>query len=239
MDAPNDERAKRIQALTERISNHSASRALSDWKSLQRVIQAYVTNAEELSMLIAAPEADARLLIALVSQDQEGGARQRYYDGLFRCLHNYLSILATLIDHARNLMRRYKGTDYYTEYELRKDTFSRLPMASFLKDLRNYLLHYEMVPLAIAISLQPVVTNANFRETLDSQRLLAWDSWKKESRSYLEAHDEIVLHDCVAEYTEQVVQLYEWAFLQYDDLHADDIADAQQLQAELQDLLGV
>ncbi len=136
-------------------------------------------------------------------------------------------------------MRRYKGTHYYTEYELRKDAFSRLPMATFLRDLRNYLLHYEMVPLSIAISIQPTATNAIFRVTLDSQKLLEWDRWKKESRSYLEAHNEIVLLNCVEEYTQQVIQLYEWAFLQYDILHADEIADAQRLQAELQDLLGL
>lgn len=239
MEPPEIERRRRIEALTEQIAAHRASRALSNWTSLQRVIQAYVTNGEELSMLIAAPESDPGILIALIQQDQKGGVRQRYYDELFRCLHNYVAILATLIDHARKLMRRYEGTDYYSQYDSRRDTFARLPIASFLRDLRNYLLHYGMVPLSIAFSFHRTAPNAAFRVTLDSQELLEWNRWKKDSKSYLEAHNEIVLLDCVAEYTEQVVQLYEWAFSQYDILHADDLADVRRLQTELKELLGV
>lgn len=238
MDASSDaEQRHSVNALPAQLAAHPYAHIRSEWHSLNRVRQAYVTNADLLTDLIAAPESDSSMVIRFMSEAHQGGYQQWYFDEVFRCLHNYLAILATLIDHARNLMRRYDGTDFAFQYKSRVDILRERPEASFLRDLRNYLLHGSMVPLSIDITIQRTDPVHSFKVILISRTLLEWNGWKPASKRYLEAHDEIVLRPCVEAYTEQNIALYEWAFSECEMVHAEDRDDYRRLRNELQGLM--
>lgn len=238
MEPSKIERDRRIGELNQQIALHRAVRSRSDWDSLRRVRQAYVTNSQHLSNVLANPDSDSTILTALISEDQEGGFRQMYYDELFRSLHNYLAMITTSTDHARNLMKRYELTDFYVQYKDRVALLANLPLASFLKGLRNYLTHHDVPPLVMAFRVHRPESGPVFQVTLDSEKLLEWKGWKERAKLFLRSNNEIVLLDCVTEYTEQVSYLYDWISSQYETLHADDLYDVRRLQAELKDLLG-
>lgn len=236
MESPEIDKRRRMKVLMEQIDAHPLRKAHVAWRSLNRVLQAYVTNADLLTDLIAAPESDPEMVNAFMRGDHEGGFRQHYYDELFRCLHNYLSILTTLIDHARNLKGQYEGTDFYSQYESRVATLLEFPGASFLKDLRNYLIHYSMVPLSVDITIRRIEPVTSFQVKLVSGSLLEGGRWNAASKAYLESHDEIVLRECVEEYTAQNIALYEWAFSQFETLHGENSDDYERLRNELREL---
>lgn len=238
MEPPDIDKHRQIEALMEQLAAHSYSRVYSDWRSLNRVLQAYVTNADLLTGLIAAPESDTNLVIRFMHEARQGGYRQEYFDEVFRLLHNYLAILATLIDHARNLMKQYAGTDFNLQYQNRVTVLRERPEASFLRDLRNYLLHVSMVPLSIDITIQSTDPVTSFKVILVSQTLSEWSGWKAASRRYLKAQAEILLRQCVEAYTEQNIDLYEWSFAQSAIVHAEDHDDYRRAQKELQGLMG-
>lgn len=237
MEPPDIDKRRQVEALTAQLAAHPYSRVYSDWRSLNRVLQAYVTNADLLTSQIAAPESDTNLVIRFMHEAHEGGYRQEYFDEVFRFLHNCLAILTTLIDHARNLMKQYAGTDFNLQYQNRVTTLSERPEASFLRDLRNYLLHVSMVPLSIDITIQRTDPVSSFEVILISRTLLEWSRWKPASKCYLEAHAEILLRQCVEAYTEQNIDLYEWVFAQSAMVHAEDHDDYRRMQNELQGLM--
>lgn len=229
-----------IVALMNRIRDHDANRAFVDWDSLRRVVQAFVINGEELTTLISAPDTHPGLLRIIFSQERVA-ERDVYFDELYRRLHNFLAILATLTDNARALVNKYQRTDFHLEYKNRVSELAHLPVAVFLKDFRNYLVHSRVPPLSMNVSLQRAESDLqtpSFSITLDAQRLLEWDSWKMDSKSFLRTRKEVVLIDCVTEYTEQITELYNWMLPCYEILHAGQITELHALQDRARKLLG-
>jgi hypothetical protein len=130
-------------------------------------------------------------------------------------------------------MKRYEGTDFDSQYKSRVATLKTFPGASFLRDLRNYLIHYCMVPLSVDITIKRTEPVTSFQVILVTRKLLEWSGWKADSKPYLESHDEIVLRDCVEGYTEQATGLYDWAYPQFEALHGENFDDYERLRNEV------
>ena len=73
------------------------------------------------------------------------------------------------------------------EYKQRNAVVTEMNETSFLRDLRNYLLHYGVPPVIQSLTLGPPgdtgATGHSIK--LSGPRLLEWDGWKKRSRDYL------------------------------------------------------
>lgn len=241
--SPDEADGQTILGLMNQLREHVVTRTSADWESLGRVVRAFATNYSELSILITAPDENPGLLLSIFDQSNEA-ERESYFDELYRCLHNFLAILATLIDNARVLAKKYEGTEFESEYQKLVLDLALLPEAAFLKDFRNYLVHRSVPPLAMNVSMgregtESGLQSVSFSITLNSKRLLEWDRWKKESRQFLQAREKVVLIDCVTDYNEQIMALYSWMFPHYEVLHAREIDEYRALQDRLRELLDI
>ena len=64
---------------------------------------------------------------------------------LNRYIFNFLASTSALIDSCRNVMSFYKETIIYEYYKQRvKEQFSNNSIAVFIKDFRNYQMHYKI-----------------------------------------------------------------------------------------------
>lgn len=235
METPSVEKARRISKLEAQITKRRAEISDANWESLFRVYRAYGANGKELVTLIVTPDRNPEVAIAWMRLDKNAPPWDGYFDDLFRALHNYLSILTTLIDHSRNLVRRYTTTSFSDAYMNRISSLSQMHVAGFLKDLRNYLLHYRMAPFTITTSMtqqQPF----SVQVLLDAPKLLEWDKWTKNSETYLRSRDKIVLVDCILEYTKHIEELYSWMFSQIGAAHTEALDELQALQEEVRTL---
>jgi hypothetical protein len=230
--------AKRISELSLQLEGHRATTALLNWQALSRVFRGYLANSVDLLELIDAPHNNPELALRMFDEDGDILDREGYLDELFRFLHNYLSLLSTLIDHTRVLARNYQRTDFDLAYQNRVALLTQMPVASFLKNLRNYLVHYRIAPMTINMSVNQEEPNFAFRVTLNPEKLLQWKDWSQTSKSYIRSKDTIILRDCVDEYTQHIHRLYDWMFSQFRVLHAADLADGEVIRTELLALMA-
>jgi hypothetical protein len=231
-------RIERASELSGQLAAHRATQAHFKRTSLHRVFQAYVRNTAELLSVIVAPDRDPGLAIAIMEVEQKNRTRETYYDDLFRCLHNYLSILKTLVDHTRNFLKEYQGTGFAQEYESRKAQIAGVAVVIFLQKIRNYILHYRVPPFLITHSLKGNPVVSSFRVTLNVETLLMWHDWSPAAKNFMKSHEEIDLLDCIKEYSNLISDLYEWFFRQLYVVHAVDIEEAKRLEQQFTRVMG-
>ena len=89
--------------------------------------------------------------------------------------------------------------------------------AAFVRDLRNYLLHYGVAPVIQTLNLHQIeeegVTQHSIK--LSAERLLEWPKWTKRSKDYLLSfvdRDGPTLKDDVTAYSDAMFELYSWFF---------------------------
>lgn len=92
-------------------------------------------------------------------------------------------------------------------------------MRRFLRDLRNYLVHYGAAPIVQVMNLGPIneVGMTGHSVKLHATPLLDWSKWKTQSRTYLKAfsdRDGPVLGGVVVAYANAMGALYTWLLQQ-------------------------
>ena len=78
-----------------------------------------------------------------------------------------------------------------------------MKQATFLRDLRNYLVHYGVAPMVLTVALggtdDPSTTDHAIK--LNAHHLLQWRGWKSSARAYLWEFDEgdgpVIIDDVV------------------------------------------
>lgn len=148
---------------------------------------------------------------------------------VMRLFHNYLAGVKTSVEHCRNLVKLYYSnspfnSDYQTEVDKR---FLTNPLAGFVEELRNYILHYQYPFSIVKIMTEHV---AEFEETRPSHivylyrdELLEWDGWKKGKQFLNKAPKRIGLLREIAQYHDDVQAFYEWFYGKLVELHKEDI----------------
>lgn len=134
---------------------------------------------------------------------------------LAQWLFNYLSSLAALVDHTRNTIQASAlAVDRREEYDRRvQKNFRDSPRASFLKQLRNYMLH-DRLPTTIARwdetgEGSDDISNSDVMLELGS--MTQWDGWSPASRAFMESEGSRTrLLPLVSRYADAVFALYGW-----------------------------
>lgn len=162
-----------------------------------------------------------------MGDDREATAR--FWEELDQRLHNQLASAVSLVDHTRRLLAYYDSDvpTMVAEYTQRNAVVMAMKETSFLRDLRNYLLHYGVPPVVQSLALGPVGEGGGTGHSikLSASRLLEWDGWKKRSRDYLSSfadRDGPVLGQDVAAYANAMSSLFTWLFQQRQTVHNDD-----------------
>jgi hypothetical protein len=197
------------------------------WEVVRRSWSVFVRNTTELIDLLKIPATDLAVSLQLMGDDREATAL--FWEELDQRLHNQLASAGSLVDHTRRLLAYYES-DVPTmvhEYNQRNAVVMEMNETSFLRDLRNYLLHYDIPPVIQSVALGPTGESGGTGHSikLSAQRLLAWDKWNKRSRDYLSSfadRDGPVLGQVVATYANAMSGLFTWLFQQRQAVHNDE-----------------
>lgn len=189
------------------------------WQVVGRSFTVFSRNTTELMDLLNAPATDVALSLQLMGDDR--GATDAFWEELDQRLHNQLASAVSLVDHTRRLLDHYKA-DVPTlaeEYVRRNAAVTEMNETAFLRDLRNYLLHYGVAPTMQSLDLGPGhgpgATGHSVK--LSSASLLKWDKWSARSRVYLSSfgdRDGPVLGRDVAAFANAMKDLFAWLFQQ-------------------------
>jgi hypothetical protein len=204
------------------------------FERVERSWTVFARTARELIGLLHSVETDALSSLRLM-QDPSGGSEEakfhrEFWAQLDQRLHNMLSGAVSLVDHTRPLVRFYPHEYAFTgEYAARSGKVADSPRASFLRKLRNYLLHYGMAPLMHTMRLEDVAVEDwdHLEIQLSPDALLAWPDWNASQRKFIrECQPGPPLRKLAVGYAEDMEELYTWLLQQYSVLHVPGVVPA-------------
>lgn len=197
------------------------SAGIERWNVVDRSWCVFARNTHELLHFLGTPYRDPSVLLTIVNRGPVESSG--FWEELDQRLHNHLSSATSLVDHTRRLLKYYEdeASDFVSEVRARNEVVRNLKQAAFLRDLRNYLLHYGTAPVVVSMSLAPPLRGEPIEHAikLSASRLLGatgW-SWKREARTYLDEfgeRDGPVILDDVATYAKAMQGVYDWLFEQ-------------------------
>lgn len=194
----------------------------------------FVRNTNELLQLLAGVETDslasARLFGHPHEDSAEGEFRREFWGRLDQRLHNAISAAVSLVEHTRPLIDFYDHEARFTaEWATRNQDVRESDEASFLRRLRNYLLHYGAAPVMQTIRLGRVSQGESEGLTigLSPNGLLAFDGWNNKEREFIRGFASgVPIRRVVTKYAISMEELYKWLFAQYDVFHVAGVPPA-------------
>lgn len=231
--------SRRLAEIQRRIEAHPGYREYRACEELARTINAvFVPNLNELFTLLTQPTRDQTLAIELFQNVRRPDVREAFQAQVTQRLHNYVAGSATLIDHARNLMRARTG-GIADEFNRRKAEVAATPEVAFIRDLRNYVLHQANPFLGHTVRIMgadgPIVGELE----LSGSNLLAWSRWKSAAREFIKAQpDSFALRPIVHQHGALMVTLHNWLQNQLATANAAALEDANSLVVERNAVLG-
>jgi hypothetical protein len=186
------------------------------WGIVGRAWTIFARNTTDLVNLLNAAASNPVLSLQLMQDGIEGS--KEYWDALDQRLHNQVASVGSLIDHTRNLMRYFHDVSFLVEeFNERNRRVREMPEASFLRDLRNYLLHYGAAPRVQTLDLVPPPGSTGYSFKLSAPKLLEWEKWSAPARAYLSGFGESdgpILGSDVVAYANAMQELFTWLFEQ-------------------------
>jgi hypothetical protein len=239
---PADEIPSRVRELECQLRQSRGYIARRRWDELERSRDIWKLNTLELSNLLSAVEQNQLLQMELMQNVRAPIVRDQFRTLLDQKLHNMLAAAVSLVDHTRRFLKNYEATDFASEFETRSVRVRDAPVAVFLRDLRNFLLHVGNAPISMTLN---VVTNEDgTQSTTFSVKLVSASlvygadgrsyKWKKLARGFIESNgDSIPLLPTVRHYADLMETLYEWVASQFQVLHKNDTDEADKLVRRL------
>jgi len=194
-------------------------------------------NAQEL-IEITRRVSDSDEGLRLMSQNNREAGEQTHRE-VNRRVHNFVAASLTLIEHTRAFMReQYAGSVVLESYQAKVTAeFSNEPIAKFVQDLRNYMLHKGLPEseMFLAYKANPQMPDGGGELAtgirFNASRLSTWDGWSIPARMFIESAGEYIdIHAFVDTYTDKVISFHEWLQNELDHLHAEDLAQLRTLQ---------
>jgi hypothetical protein len=196
------------------------------WNIVTRSYVVFRRNSQELTRILDRPRADIDFSMKLSSDHSSETAE--FWDEVDQRLHNELASAVSLVDHTRRLLGYFEPDvpDIVASYHERNSGVMALNETRFLRDLRNYLLHYGVAPIIQSISFRQTeeMSEWNHHIKLKSSRLLEWREWSRQSREYLVSFgdsDGPVLRNDVVVYVSAMQELFSWLFSQRVPINSD------------------
>ena len=144
-------------------------------------------------------------------------------------LHNYLAGFITLVDHSRIMMNRsYSDQSIIHEYQKRiSSEFVNDPLACFINNLRNYMLHYSLPSTFSEFHITQDPKSGKeiiqTRATIKKDGLLYWSGWSRKAVEFLDkSDDDIELLEVIRAHEKKVRNFNEWLIEELNNLHSDD-----------------
>ncbi len=145
---------------------------------------------------------------------------------LNRYIFNFLASTSALIDSCRNVMSFYENTSIYEHYKQRvKDQFSNNSITVFIKDLRNYQMHYKIT--------FPCLSHKE-EVSFEAYELKQYNNWTKLSKEFIkEQGDFIVLKPLFEAYFKMLEPFYMNIYSELTKYHQQDFKETIELSAKI------
>ena len=145
---------------------------------------------------------------------------------LNKYIFNFLASTSALIDSCRSVMDFYKNTLIYENYKQKvKEQFANNKIAIFIKDLRNYQMHYK--------TTFPYVT-PNKQVCFETHEFKQYDRWTKLSKDFIkEQGDFIILKPLFETYFKMLEPFYMGIYAELTVYHEKDFKETIKLAAEV------
>ena len=152
--------------------------------------------------------------------------RELINEHLNRYIFNFLASTSALIDSCRNVMSFYKETIIYEHYKQRvKEQFSNNSIAVFIKDFRNYQMHYK-IPFPCLSS--------NEKVSFETYELKQYDNWTKLSEEFIKTQgDFIILKPLFETYFKMIEPFYMGIYAELTQYHKQDFKETIELSAKI------
>jgi hypothetical protein len=197
-------------------------------------------NAEELiaaAQNVRDPEHGLELMAVANKEAGEQAHRE-----INRFIHNFVASAKSLVEHTRNFIKEhYSGTILQHAYNARvKADFSSAPIAQFVEDLRDYMLHKGLPNSGFFFEFDSAaatdfITGVRYRTDM----LLEWSRWSPPAKIYIKAAGEYLhIHIFVESYLEKVLQFHAWLEIELQQHHREDLAQLQVMKEDYARLSG-
>jgi hypothetical protein len=222
-----------LRAADAKIHKHPGYKEFVNLQALERSLKAvFQPNGQDLLKALEAASKNPELAFELIQNVREPAVRDEFHGIVTRLLHNYLASAASLVEHARRIMRGRTGP-IADEFNQRKADLLKHPEVPFMVDLRNYLLHRTLPFFAHTLSVRNVDTGEQEIESevqLDPANLLEWDRWTPRSRVFLQGHAEpFALRPLVRKHGELVFELNVWLHNKLSEANGEALDEVNEL----------
>lgn len=145
---------------------------------------------------------------------------------LNRYLFNFLASTTALIDSCRNTMKFYKETDLYKIYEDNvKKLFARNKEAIFIKDLRNYMMHFKIIFPCLS---------SNNQVSFEVYELNQYKKWTSLSKEFIQEQGKFVtIIPLIENYFKQLEPFYMEIYSKIIEFHQEDFKETIKLASEI------
>ena len=164
--------------------------------------------------------------IIRIQQDQDPFMQLFNNEHLNRYIFNFLASTSALIDSCREVMNFYKGTEIYEHYKQNiKEQFANNNIAVFIKDLRNYQMHYKTTFPYITPDKQVCFETHEFKQ---------YDRWTKLSKEFIkEQGDFIILKPLFETYFKMLEPFYMGIYAKLTKYHKQDFKETIELAVKI------
>lgn len=229
-----------IPILAKKIENHKGMKLFHKWSNLQSsYISIFALNRIEILKIWDLPNQNQELLLELLQNVREPTIRVNYENRFFQGFHNYICGVQTLDEHTERFMQPYINTNFSSEYMDKKNAAFEGTYNIFLKKLRNYVLHFDIPPIAWTINVDRASSTETFHPKLGITALKKYNGWTDECYELFEKNSDDLLdiYEIVEKHGQQVDKLYQWLFSNYEVMHQSELKALKQLQDKLYKLL--
>lgn len=147
-------------------------------------------------------------------------------ENLNRYIFNFLASTSALIDSCRSVMNFYKNTEIHEHYTKNiKEQFENNSIAVFIKDLRNYQMHYK--------TTFPYVT-PDKQVCFETQEFKQYNRWTKLSKEFIKKQgDFIILKPLIETYFKMLEPFYMNIYAELTPYHKKDFKETIELATKI------
>ena len=208
--------------LQDLLAEKDGLRELDGWQvknalfGLRRSLGVFEGNSRRL-LAVLGQHGDARTTLEALEtlEFQNRAGFEKYLDETDRLLHNFLAAAESLRDHMKAIQKKHlpdlSDDPDTAEYRTRKSEVFDSPAGSFVRELRQHVLH-DRIPETGGYAIwgsEPGDLTASI--AIDRLKLQAGRQWSKKATRYMEdAGGDILIHEVAREFRDQVVEFCDW-----------------------------
>jgi hypothetical protein len=147
---------------------------------------------------------------------------------LTRHLHNYLASVASLIDHTRIFKESENDTNLSSSYDSKKVELIMTNEASFLKELRNYTLHFGLPPVILNEKVEKNIETRQFMLSKDD--LLEYSGWNSSHKNFINNYEgDLNIISIINLYQESIRKFYDWFYKSIEEKYKSQLKEFDDL----------